>query len=354
MAGSVPCYVLALAASGSDLCAGGYFTMAGGVSANNIAKWNGSTWSALGTGMNSSVLALAVSGSDLYAGGGFTTAGGVNANRIARWDGSTWSALGTGIDSYPSSLAVSGSDLYAGGSFTTAGGVSARYVAKWDGTTWSTLAAGMGGGVSTLAMSGDALLAGGGFTLAGGKVSDRFAVWQPRVNVSTVQLSDSPGAVTLGDDIYGFYKPALITDSGTTVGFAGGLPVDVTMERAPEIHFLGRRINGAFTLSPEGVTFGGTGATLRVEFSEDDVTAFGTVPGEFAVYQFFYPPGYPANMEATVYPVPGGGAPYPIRIENGRQIYAIDVPVSSVGSVYGAIPVSAGPGTGVERWEKYE
>ena len=31
---------------------GGYFTTAGGVTANYIAKWNGSAWSALGSGMN--------------------------------------------------------------------------------------------------------------------------------------------------------------------------------------------------------------------------------------------------------------------------------------------------------------
>jgi len=54
---------------------GGSFTTAGGVPANYIAKWNGSTWSALGSGMNRAVDALAVSGSDLYAGGSFTTAG---------------------------------------------------------------------------------------------------------------------------------------------------------------------------------------------------------------------------------------------------------------------------------------
>ena len=89
--------------------------------------------------MNGSVWALAVSGSDLYAGGSFNTAGGVSSSRIAKWDGSSWSSLGSGVDNTVSALAVSGSDIYAGGIFTTAGGVSSRYVAKWDGSSWSSL-----------------------------------------------------------------------------------------------------------------------------------------------------------------------------------------------------------------------
>ena len=66
----------------------------------------------------------------LYAGGYFTTAGGNAANNIAQWDGSGWSALGSGVggdDFYPytyprvDALAVSGGKLYAGGWFMTAG-----------------------------------------------------------------------------------------------------------------------------------------------------------------------------------------------------------------------------------------
>ena len=90
------------------------------------------------------VLALAVDreGTVVYAGGNFTTAGGATANNIAKWDGTTssWSALGTGVDGIVYALAVDpDGNLYAGGGFTTAGGVAAKNVAKWDGTTssWS-------------------------------------------------------------------------------------------------------------------------------------------------------------------------------------------------------------------------
>jgi hypothetical protein len=53
--------------------------------------------------------------------GWFTTAGGVPANRVARWNGSSWSPLGIGTDSLVNILAVSGTDVFAGGYFTTAG-----------------------------------------------------------------------------------------------------------------------------------------------------------------------------------------------------------------------------------------
>ncbi len=67
-----------------NLYIGGYFTLVGDVIANGIAKWNGSSWSGLGSGVNNWVSALAVSGSDVYAGGGFTIAGGKVSGYIAR------------------------------------------------------------------------------------------------------------------------------------------------------------------------------------------------------------------------------------------------------------------------------
>jgi trimeric autotransporter adhesin len=89
--------VSAAAIDGSgNLYIGGGFTAVGETIANCIAKWDGSRWTALGSGMNGGVSALAVSGNNLYAGGGFTIAGGIVANAIAKWDGSNWTALGSG------------------------------------------------------------------------------------------------------------------------------------------------------------------------------------------------------------------------------------------------------------------
>jgi len=75
--------------------------------------------------------ALAIDGSgNVYAGGTFTEAGGQPVNRIAKWDGTTWSALGSGFNNWCYALAIDGSgNIYAGGGFSQAGGVSANNVA---------------------------------------------------------------------------------------------------------------------------------------------------------------------------------------------------------------------------------
>jgi len=66
----------------------------------------------------------------VYAGGAFTTAGGNPAMYVARWDGSRWSALGSGMNSWVYALGVSGTNLFAGGWFTTAGGKVSGYAAE--------------------------------------------------------------------------------------------------------------------------------------------------------------------------------------------------------------------------------
>ena len=173
--------VWALAVDGSgNVYAAGSFAMAGGASANHIAKWNGSAWSALGSGLNGLVYALAVDGSgNLYAGGDFTTAGGTSANHIAKWNGNAWTALGSGMNDQVYALVVDGSgNLYAGGWFTTAGGTSAKYIAKWNGSAWSALGWGMDRVVSALAVDGSGnVYAGGSFTIVGGLSANYIAKW---------------------------------------------------------------------------------------------------------------------------------------------------------------------------------
>ncbi len=129
---------------GAALHAGGRFTTAGGVTVNRMAKWNGSTWSALSSGVSgvdAVVFALTVfddgAGPKLYAGGDFTTASGTPVSHIARWDGANWSGLGGGLNEWTAALTVfddasgSGNALYVGGIFTRAIDSGDSYLAKW-------------------------------------------------------------------------------------------------------------------------------------------------------------------------------------------------------------------------------
>ncbi|MGA2507848.1 MAG: T9SS type A sorting domain-containing protein [Chitinispirillaceae bacterium] len=172
-------YALSLDSSGY-LYVGGEFTTAGGIAANNIAKWNGSAWDTLGSGTSGRVSALVVDDSgNLYAGGRFLTAGTVTANNIAKWNGSVWSTLGNGTVGYVNTVVIDGSgNLYAGGYFTLAGGVTAQHVAKWNGSAWDTLGSGMNTFVSALAFDGSGkLYAGGNFTWVGGIAANHIAKW---------------------------------------------------------------------------------------------------------------------------------------------------------------------------------
>ena len=178
-----PVYAEVLDGSG-NLFIGGQFTMAGGVGATNVAKWNGSSWSSLGSGISGSgdgygpsVFALATSGTNLYVGGDFSTAGNTNANFVAQWNGSVWKALSSGVNGELNALAVSGTNLYVGGYFKTAGGVGATNIAKWNGSSWSALGSGTDNVVRALAVSGTNLYAGGWFTTAGGVAANNIAQW---------------------------------------------------------------------------------------------------------------------------------------------------------------------------------
>src|SRR2546421_451494 len=68
-----------------------------GVAATNIARWDGTSWSALGS-PNNTLQRVFSDGLYLYAGGNFTQISGVTAARVARWDGTSWSALGAGMN----------------------------------------------------------------------------------------------------------------------------------------------------------------------------------------------------------------------------------------------------------------
>jgi hypothetical protein len=168
--------------SNGDLIVGGSFAQVGAVPAQGIARWSGTAWSPLGTGVHGSasarVLAIVeLPDGSLVVGGAFPQAGGLPAGNVARWDGASWSSLGTGMDGLVNALHVlPDGDLLAGGLFSVAGGVPAAGIARWRGGAWQPVGAGVAGSVYAFATGRDGDVAvGGGFATADGQLSVNFA-----------------------------------------------------------------------------------------------------------------------------------------------------------------------------------
>ena len=203
------------------LIVAGAFTSIGNpsVTANNIAAWNGASWSTLTSGLNDKVYALAVHNGILYAGGNFTLAGGIPVRKIAAWNGTTWSDLPQGgINGSPDhveALLSSAWGLVVGGAFTSVGNTpfTAKNIARWNpGPGWATFGNGFNGPVYSLTHFNGNITAGGRFGNSPGGLNN-LAIWvgfwtkvggAGAVNLST-PLNNSEGIYAIAQ-----YKTELI------------------------------------------------------------------------------------------------------------------------------------------------
>jgi hypothetical protein len=201
--------VYAIELWGTDIYVGGSFTSAGGIPANNIARYNILTekWSALTevtqgattdsystNGTQGPVFALYYdpSGNKLYVGGNFTSVGVYNSSagtptyNIVTWDKNTWSYVGTSFSQNGTNSAVyaitgdPAGNIYVGGMFTQVNqSITVDNVAQWNGSTWNILSDGSGGNgvsgpvyallwASTSHSPGSGLYIGGNFGSVGG------------------------------------------------------------------------------------------------------------------------------------------------------------------------------------------
>jgi Domain of unknown function (DUF5122) beta-propeller len=142
------------------------FTSAGGVPASCIARWDGTSWSPLGSGLSQALyppvgncLAVLPNGT-LLVGGAFDAAGGVWAYHIAAWDGTAWSSLNSiAFFTYVvNAIAVEANGNIVVGS----AGYLPNPLVRWDGTTWSHLLQGFGANIGALmVLPNGGLLVGG-------------------------------------------------------------------------------------------------------------------------------------------------------------------------------------------------
>ncbi len=129
-----------------DYYACGEFNKNGNQAINGIARWDGSNWQPLGTGLSTPMSGqviyphnMKVFNNKLYVCGNFKTAGGIVVNGVAAWDGINWSAVGTGFNSVVYGLGIYNNQLYAGGDFTAdaANTATLNAIARWNGSAWT-------------------------------------------------------------------------------------------------------------------------------------------------------------------------------------------------------------------------
>ena len=223
-----------------ELYATGFFSTLCGTSNNYIAKYNGSTWQAVGNGFPNAGHHLTTINNQLYGAayqpsidsnwlykfdgtnfnklgegvylttavvgfsqtanlyniidyngsivvcGEFDRVANKHISGIMKWTGTQWDSLGSGLSGnipstppvmYPHDMCLFGTDLIVAGNFHSAGGQIVNGIAKWDGSQWLSLGQGFNSTVYGVGVYNGELYAGGDFTMSGTTSLTYIAKW---------------------------------------------------------------------------------------------------------------------------------------------------------------------------------
>ncbi len=126
------------------LWAGGSFAKIDGIVCNGIGYYDGTAWHPIGTGNNTGlggqtyysgtgeITDMLADSSNLYICGSFTKVNGLICNKIAKFDGSSWCALGYGVDLRPEGLSMFNRKLVITGDLYSADGMNMNNIALYD------------------------------------------------------------------------------------------------------------------------------------------------------------------------------------------------------------------------------
>jgi hypothetical protein len=267
-----------LATDGSNLYVGGFFSSVNTdglltVAASNIARWDGASWSRLGSsggnGTNGAVTAMLFHDNELIVSGGFSSVNVgsvdvISTNDLAVWIGTDWKAFGGGLDSPASSIVADTDALYFAGAFEQtfgAGGGLVNQIARWNGQNWSSLGDGIiGESVTTLSFGSDGrLYAGGRFDIAGNFVASNISSYDVRGTLSVA--SSGSGAGTVVSSPAGISCPSDCTDD-----FIWGSTITLQATANTDSVFLGWQGGGCSGTGDCEVLFE-EAATITAEFT---------------------------------------------------------------------------------------
>jgi hypothetical protein len=261
------------ATSDGRLYAGGRFLNLENIpAADNVAYLpQGGTWHAMGSGagpcgcaLDDYVRGLTANGTDVYVGTDESDVAGIaQADHVAKWDGTSWSAMGSNTAAtdgwFPAGtsihdLAGVGSNVFATGTFQNANGdLRADNIAWFDGTNWQPVgSSGAGNGPWVgegwaLALIDRQLYAAGNFTSAGGDTQAQsvasFSLTQI-IAYPTPTVTPGPSAV----------PTPTVTPSPTSTP-AADVTAPATSLRRAQIEQAKRKATFRFASGEQGSTF---------------------------------------------------------------------------------------------------
>lgn len=138
-------YVRVMAEYDTDLYVAGYFSAVNNVEAPGLVRWNGSAWETVASNLQrysfywsrGSIYDMCDLNGSLYVVGSFDKIDDNLISQIARYDGASWSAVGSVLpNSTVQSVTAYNNLLVIGGSFTQIGASVAYYIGAWNGSSW--------------------------------------------------------------------------------------------------------------------------------------------------------------------------------------------------------------------------
>ncbi|MFM7217715.1 MAG: T9SS type A sorting domain-containing protein [Bacteroidota bacterium] len=159
----------------------------------SLISLSASAWTQVGaSGLGGTVRALTTYNGQLIAGGDFTT-----PNRVAKFNGSSWVSLGSGLGTASSdkvnALVVHGGKLYAAGVFSsTGGGTAVTNVAVYNSATdsWSAVGTTLVGEIKCLYSDGTYLWAGGTFSGKIASLNVSSNTWTQKTSLTQGVVND--------------------------------------------------------------------------------------------------------------------------------------------------------------------
>ncbi len=344
-----------------ELWIGGDFTNVGGCTAcDRLVKWDGSTWVGgdvgvdIQGGVDNTVRVLYVNQNDgkLYMGGHFVDLnldGVVNTDcrNIAVYDGSNWTPLGTGVNDYVRAIHEYNGTVVAGGYFTEAGGISANRIARFNPTTsvWSPMGQGFDGAgideyVKSAAVYQGTFFAGGAYTVAEGGPMNFISQWYEAPTAAPIAFINASQTSICAGSCINFSDLSTYAPTSWTWTIPGGSITSSTNQIPGSVCFA---TAGTYTVSLQACNLAGCNTTTQnitvTSGSTISVNNPTTCIGSTTLLT-----ANPSVFGGTYLWSPGGQTLQSISVSpTVTTPYTVTYTVSGCGSITGSGTVTVGP-----------